>query len=158
MLPQSAVSRTLTSLPLQGTYPSLSALQGTCSPTRQLGGPRPPAYLPLCSVPVDANPFAGYLFTRKETWPPRAAPSKGTAPAARCVSICHGNSHSGRRGWRYTPYHYVHWDTSCSLGAEALKFMRKSRRRRAYPQQIVTTRLLYCLQDPFAHLSRLQRI
>jgi hypothetical protein len=34
----------------------------------------------------------------------------------------------------------------------------KSRRRRAYPQQIVTTRLLYCLQDPFAHLSRLQRI
>ena len=34
----------------------------------------------------------------------------------------------------------------------------KSRRRRAYPQQIVTTRLLYCLQDPFAQLSRLQRI
>lgn len=34
----------------------------------------------------------------------------------------------------------------------------KSRRRRVYPQQIVTTRLLYCLQDPFAHLSRLQRI
>ena len=34
----------------------------------------------------------------------------------------------------------------------------KSRRRWAYPQQIVTTRLLYCLQDPFAHLSRLQRI
>ena len=34
----------------------------------------------------------------------------------------------------------------------------KSRRRRADPQQIVTTRLLYCLQDPFAQLSRLQRI
>ena len=34
----------------------------------------------------------------------------------------------------------------------------KSRRRRVYPQQIVTTRLLYCLQDPFAQLSRLQRI
>ena len=34
----------------------------------------------------------------------------------------------------------------------------KSRRRRAYPQQIVTTRLLYCLQDRFAQLSRLQRI
>ena len=34
----------------------------------------------------------------------------------------------------------------------------KSRRSRAYPQQIVTTRLLYCLQDPFAQLSRLQRI
>ena len=34
----------------------------------------------------------------------------------------------------------------------------KSRQRRAYPQQIVTTRLLYCLQDPFAQLSRLQRI
>ena len=34
----------------------------------------------------------------------------------------------------------------------------KSRRRTAYPQQIVTTRLLYCLQDPFAQLSRLQRI
>src|SRR6201996_6896450 len=30
--------------------------------------------------------------------------------------------------------------------------------KRAYPQQIVTTRLLYCLQDPFAQLSRLQRI
>ena len=29
---------------------------------------------------------------------------------------------------------------------------------RAYPQQIVTTRLLYCLQDRFAQLSRLQRI
>lgn len=28
----------------------------------------------------------------------------------------------------------------------------------AYPQQIVTTRLLYCLQDRFAQLSRLQRI
>lgn len=39
-----------------------------------------------------------------------------------------------------------------------LAFGGKSRRRRAYPQQIVTTRLLYCLQDPFAHLSRLQRI
>jgi hypothetical protein len=36
--------------------------------------------------------------------------------------------------------------------------LEKSRRRRAYPQQIVTTRLLYCLQDPFAQLSRLQRI
>ena len=35
---------------------------------------------------------------------------------------------------------------------------RKSRRRTAYPQQIVTTRLLYCLQDRFAQLSRLQRI
>ena len=34
----------------------------------------------------------------------------------------------------------------------------KSRRRTAYPQQIVTTRLLYCLQDRFAQLSRLQRI
>ncbi len=34
----------------------------------------------------------------------------------------------------------------------------KSRQKRAYPQQIVTTRLLYCLQDPFAQLSRLQRI
>lgn len=36
--------------------------------------------------------------------------------------------------------------------------LRKSRRSRAYPQQIVTTRLLYCLQDPFAHQSRLQGI
>jgi hypothetical protein len=34
----------------------------------------------------------------------------------------------------------------------------KSRRSTAYPQQIVTTRLLYCLQDRFAQLSRLQRI
>lgn len=34
----------------------------------------------------------------------------------------------------------------------------KSRRKRACPQQIVTTRLLYCLQGPFAQLSRLQRI
>lgn len=34
----------------------------------------------------------------------------------------------------------------------------KSRRRTAYPQQIVTTRLLYCLQYPVAHLSRIQRI
>lgn len=52
----------------------------------------------------------------------------------------------------------LHTETSRSRGAAAAKFMRKSRRRRAYPQQIVTTRLLYCLQDPFAHLSRLQRI
>jgi hypothetical protein len=36
--------------------------------------------------------------------------------------------------------------------------MGKSRRSTAYPQQIVTTRLLYCLQDRFAQLSRLQRI
>ncbi len=35
---------------------------------------------------------------------------------------------------------------------------RESRRRRAYPQQIVTTRLLYYLQDPFAQQSRLQWI
>jgi hypothetical protein len=34
----------------------------------------------------------------------------------------------------------------------------KSRRSTAYPQQIVTTRLLYCLQDRFAQLSRMQRI
>ena len=34
----------------------------------------------------------------------------------------------------------------------------KSRHRTAYPQQIVTTRLLYCLQDRYAQLSRLQRI
>ena len=47
---------------------------------------------------------------------------------------------------------------SCPRGRRPPEFMRKSRRRRAYPQQIVTTRLLYCLQDPFAHLSRLQRI
>lgn len=52
----------------------------------------------------------------------------------------------------------LHTETSRSRGAAAAKFVRKSRRRRAYPQQIVTTRLLYCLQDPFAHLSRLQRI
>ena len=38
------------------------------------------------------------------------------------------------------------------------KSLGKSRRRTAYPQQIVTTRLLYCLQDRFAQLSRLQRI
>jgi hypothetical protein len=30
--------------------------------------------------------------------------------------------------------------------------------RTADPQQIVTTRLLYCLQDRFTQLSRLQRI
>ena len=42
--------------------------------------------------------------------------------------------------------------------AEPGRLVGKSRRRRAYPQQIVTTRLLYCLQDPFAQLSRLQRI
>ena len=42
--------------------------------------------------------------------------------------------------------------------AAAQRALVKSRRRRAYPQQIVTTRLLYCLQDPFAQLSRLQRI
>ena len=41
---------------------------------------------------------------------------------------------------------------------QRLVIMGKSRRRRAYPQQIVTTGLLYCLQDPFAQLSRLQRI
>jgi hypothetical protein len=28
----------------------------------------------------------------------------------------------------------------------------------AYPQQIVTTRLLYCLQDRIEQLSRMQRI
>lgn len=38
------------------------------------------------------------------------------------------------------------------------RYYEKSRQSRAYPQQIVTTRLLYCLQDPFAQLSRLQRI
>lgn len=41
---------------------------------------------------------------------------------------------------------------------EARETSGKSRRRTAYPQQIVTTRLLYCLQDRFAQLSRLQRI
>ena len=34
----------------------------------------------------------------------------------------------------------------------------KSRQRRAYAQQLVTTRLLDCLHDPVAQLSRLQRI
>jgi hypothetical protein len=48
-------------------------------------------------------------------------------------------------------------DPTPRRGAGLIK-SEKSRRRRAYPQQIVTTRLLYCLQDPFAQLSRLQRI
>lgn len=34
----------------------------------------------------------------------------------------------------------------------------KSRSRRAYAQQLVTTRLLDCLHDPVTRLSRLQRI
>ena len=37
-------------------------------------------------------------------------------------------------------------------------YTHKSRPRLAYPQQIVTTRLLYYLQDQVAQLSRLQRI
>jgi len=34
----------------------------------------------------------------------------------------------------------------------------KSRRTRAYPQQVAATRPLHCLQDPDAHQSRLQGI
>jgi hypothetical protein len=68
-----------------------------------------------------------------------------------------------RRGWGVLP-----WLQRCSHGYRTIALNRrrqglragcgKSRRSRAYPQQIVTTRLLYCLQDPFAQLSRLQRI
>lgn len=37
-------------------------------------------------------------------------------------------------------------------------FAGKSRRTRAYPQQVAATRPLHCLQDPDAHQSRLQGI
>lgn len=54
-----------------------------------------------------------------------------------------------------TPFHPI---PTPSVDTPWALLLRKSRRRRAYPQQIVTTRLLYCLQDPFAHPSRLQGI
>lgn len=54
-----------------------------------------------------------------------------------------------------TLYPHTHSPTKPRLAERTLG---KSRRRTAYPQQIVTTRLLYCLQDRFAQLSRLQRI
>lgn len=68
--------------------------------------------------------------------PPGPRPPRGPQPAA----------------------HQLPLDLSPYQPAWPVNDMGKSRRRRAYPQQIVTTRLLYCLQDPFAHLSRLQRI
>jgi hypothetical protein len=56
-------------------------------------------------------------------------------------------------GLPYTP-----WTLPLRWPRLAERTLGKSRRRTAYPQQIVTTRLLYCLQDRFAQLSRLQRI
>ena len=88
------------------------------------------------------------------TWP---SPSRAVypGPAAR----------QGRKGRRpLTDRRSKHPRLSLSSPRKARRRHRrralagKSRRRRAYPQQIVTTRLLYCLQDPFAQLSRLQRI
>ena len=46
----------------------------------------------------------------------------------------------------------------CAGRPYAAAYPGKPRRRRACPQRIVATRLLYRLQGPFARLSRLQRI
>ena len=120
--------------------------------------PRPaePLRLPCTSSPslrTRASALAAGLARRGESTAPRSA---ANPPETRA-----GDSGAGPYPQATVPSQ-VRW-LPRPLGAAACLPARraphgKSRRRRAYPQQIVTTRLLYCLQDPFAHLSRLQRI
>ncbi len=107
--------------------------------------------LPCTRLPKVALPGAAYPA-------PPARGRKGRDRAA-AIQVRRGLPYTGQaaapqpgRGldWRRLP--------PTRLPSRGRPALGKSRRRTAYPQQIVTTRLLYCLQDRFAQLSRLQRI
>jgi hypothetical protein len=95
----------------------------------------------------------------------RAMPSSSSSSPGHALPPSRGGYPAAPAGERRLPRAHVHRPTlhprSLPLRGHRLRrrpAMGKSRRSTAYPQQIVTTRLLYCLQDRFAQLSRLQRI
>jgi hypothetical protein len=113
---------------------------------------RPTLYwCPTGSLPCSALPESAAL-------PPQARPTYPIPPPSQASRATAAKSdrptlHRPPRTHRNVSHSVI----LCTHPRRAVK-LEKSRRRRAYPQQIVTTRLLYCLQDPFAQLSRLQRI
>lgn len=118
--------------------------------------PRPPATRPRLQALARYLPFPAKSSSRGSPPPqvrpayPGAPPPSNAPPPPRKVGAAYPVPPRRRPRKPLLPPARPPSSGSQSLG--------KSRRRTAYPQQIVTTRLLYCLQDRFAQLSRLQRI
>ena len=103
------------------------------------------AWLNLDAARTWTAPDRGWILSRDRPNSHRLPGSRFPSGQSIWAALCHPDFSSHRS----TPY---------EAGPEDRATLGKSRRRTAYPQQIVTTRLLYCLQDRFAQLSRLQRI
>ena len=159
--------REATKVPPPTAYPApprLPTLHPKAGPRKPRAGPRTS---PGDQVRRRPNPPTRHPRTSNAPKPvlPPAAPSPPPQPAYPAPPRQQETTKSSQV---LPPTHtHTHLSLSLSLSQDPVRpashsgwraLAGKSRRRRAYPQQIVTTRLLYCLQDPFAQLSRLQRI
>ncbi len=118
--------------------------------------------------PAYPRPHTSHIIDRRR---PSNRPSNRPCPSSLPCTVQHTADQTRRNSYRRnstkpnsTTLHRPSGDDTSKI-PQPLQVSRnpenplgKSRRRTAYPQQIVTTRLLYCLQDRFAQLSRLQRI
>lgn len=139
---------------VQAAYPIPHSLCSTREPTSDSTKTKQPTLDPFHLIYSTAGPQID----------PRIDQDRAAYPAPSSTQPCQTSTESNSTKSNSTTLHRPSGDDTSKI-PQPLQVSRnpenplgKSRRRTAYPQQIVTTRLLYCLQDRFAQLSRLQRI